>query len=76
MGIQADPWMHAFGTGNYRPLMEITNPGKLIRDFIQEHGFIKLHRYLALDDYNQLNSFAVQTWRGLSDALQQATKSV
>lgn len=69
MGINSDPWRHGFDRENYRPLTEINAPHQEMENFVQRNGFLKLHRFLPLEEWSQIREFSKETFSEIVQAL-------
>lgn len=72
MGINPDPWRHSFDPENYRPLIEFDVVQHEMHAIMLRHGFLKLHRFLPLENWSQIQAFSEDTFSELVRALQKS----
>ncbi|WP_143310655.1 hypothetical protein [Chitinophaga vietnamensis] len=65
--MQEDPWQHDFGNSNYRPIGSFSfEEWKLLLD---RHGFIKLAKPFALEDWKDVINGVAAAYAALLDLL-------
>jgi hypothetical protein len=76
MGVNPDPWRHSFDHENYRPLIEIKSANDAMDDFVQRNGFLKLHRFLPLENWSQIQAFSKDTFSEIALTLKRGQSKI